>query len=71
MKWIAELPSTNLRILMTLVLVFATGVKVVWPTVVAWEPTWEWLTFLCVMAGLDITQYTAKRVTSFPPPPPS
>ena len=67
--WLATLPTTNLRILMTLILAFATGVKVVWPSTPAWEPSWEWLGFLCVWAGLDVVQYTSKRLTEFKPTP--
>jgi hypothetical protein len=65
MKWVAELPTTNLRILLTLVMAAATAGRVMWTGLV---PSWEWLAFLCIWAGLDITQYSAKRLTTFPPP---
>lgn len=61
-NWIGKLPTTNLRILLTLVMAAATGVRVVGT---GETPSWEWLAFLCVWAGLDITQFTAKRVTTF------
>lgn len=63
--WIATLPTTNLRILLSLVMAAGTGGKVM---VTTWEPTWEWLAFLCVWAGLDVAQFTAKRITHTPPP---
>jgi hypothetical protein len=66
LAWIAILPTTNLRILLTLIMAAATAGRVVWT---GETPTWEWLAFLCVWAGLDITQFTAKRVTTFQPGP--
>jgi len=65
-NWISTLPTTNLRILLTLVMALATSVRVVGS---GWAPSWEWLAFLCVWAGLDVAQYTAKRITNYPPTP--
>lgn len=58
--WLVEFPSTNGRILLSLGLALATGVKVIgWN----WEPPTEWLIFLTVWAGLDVSQFLVKRVT--------
>lgn len=58
--WLAELPSTNVRILATICLAIATGVKVIgWE----WEPPIEWLGFLTLWAGLDVGQFWIKRKT--------
>jgi hypothetical protein len=54
------MPSTNLRILVTLILAIATGVKVL---ATGWNPHVEWLGFLSLWAGLDVAQYFAKRKT--------
>jgi hypothetical protein len=59
--FLAKLPSTNARIAMTLVLAFGTGVKY-WVST-TWEPSWEWLSFLVLWAGLDVAQFATKRTT--------
>lgn len=61
--WIAEMPSTNVRIGVTMVLALATGCKVI---AVDWSPPFEWLGFLSLWAGLDVAQFWAKRVTHQP-----
>lgn len=54
------LPTTNLRILTSLILAMATGVRVL----VSWTaPPVEWLVFLAAMMGLDVVQFAAKRLT--------
>lgn len=78
MKWIGNLPTTQSRVVVTLLLVVATAVRYF---VGSWAPSVEWLGFLIVMSGLDATQYTAKRLTDAtyvaakqtgtPPTPPS
>lgn len=60
MKWLATFPSTNGRIVLSLVMAAGTCVKVL---VTGWEPTWEWLVFLTAWAGLDVVQFTQKRKT--------
>lgn len=55
-----ELPTTNLRILVSLALVVATAVKVL----ITWQsPPTEWLIFLGSMLGLDTLHFAAKRAT--------
>ncbi|GIW89947.1 MAG: hypothetical protein KatS3mg109_1978 [Pirellulaceae bacterium] len=59
-QWLAQLPTTNTRILVSLVLALATGARVV---ATGWEPPLSWLGFLLAMMGLDVAQFTAKRLT--------
>jgi len=59
--WLAKLPSTNARIAMTLLLGLGTGVKY-WASA-NWEPSWEWLSFLVLWAGLDVAHFATKRTT--------
>lgn len=62
--WLGAVPTTNLRIVATIVLILATGVA----TIVRWTPPpLEWLTFLAISAGLDVAQFHSKRVTTFTP----
>ncbi|GIW90780.1 MAG: hypothetical protein KatS3mg109_1350 [Pirellulaceae bacterium] len=60
MRWLSELPTTNTRIAVSLVLALATGGRVV---ATGWEPPIAWLGFLLAMMGLDVAQFTAKRLT--------
>lgn len=58
--WLARLPSTNARIVVSLILATATGVRVL----ITWTaPPWEWLLFLGTMMGLDLAQFSVKRRT--------
>jgi len=57
----AELPTTNIRILVTLGMFIATGAKYLITS--NWEPSNEWLIFLCVMAGVDAVQHIGKRLS--------
>lgn len=59
-RWIASMPSTNLRILCSMVMALGTGARVI---ALGWEPNYEWLGFLVLWAGLDITQFGVKRTT--------
>ncbi len=62
--WLAALPTTNLRILVTILLIAATGVV----CLVRWAaPPVEWLSFLLLSAGLDVAQFHSKRLTQFTP----
>jgi len=61
--WVADMPSTNVRIAMTIVLIFGTGCKVI---ATGWTPSLEWLGFLLAMAGVDTAQFWAKRATYKP-----
>lgn len=73
-KWLAELPSTNGRIAVTLFIALATTARYLASglppgPVPAWEPSWEWLIFIAAMAGLDVAQFAFKRNTYAPSPP--
>lgn len=76
MSRIASLPSTNLRIFVTIGLTVATGAVYLILAVKSkalggesWTPAWEWLTFLVANSGLDAVQFTAKRMTQKTEPP--
>ena len=63
-RWIAAMPSTNVRISVSLVLSFGTGMRVIWT---GWAPPGEWLMFLAGMAAIDAGQFIGKRVTQSKP----
>jgi hypothetical protein len=72
-NWVATAPTTNLRILVTLLLVVGTAIRY-WISglfgaegVELWEPTWEWLIFLATMSGIDALQHYGKRKTAWHP----
>ena len=67
-----NLPTTQVRISVTLLCVIATALRYVLSEqhVLAnglvqsfWEPSWQWLGFLVAMSGLDAAQYLGKRTT--------
>jgi hypothetical protein len=58
---IGELPTTQIRVLVTTGLAVATTIKYLSSD--TWVPDAAWLVFLGGMAGLDVAQWTAKRVT--------
>ena len=58
--WLNEMPSTNLRIFVTIVLALATGTRVI---ASMWAPPDSWLWFLTAWAGIDVVQFFAKRAT--------
>lgn len=60
MKWLRTLPTTQIRVLVTLVVVLATATRYLSD---GWVPADSWLVFLGAMSGLDIAQFAAKRVT--------
>jgi hypothetical protein len=63
--WLATVPSTNARIVVTLGVVIGTAVRFWWKGAPSgWE---AWLTFLAAMSGLDATQFYAKRKTQHAP----
>jgi hypothetical protein len=66
-RWLADFPSTNGRIFMTLGVFLGTAVRY-W-TSETWKPSYEWLAFLIVMAGLDVAQFAKKRETYVAAPP--
>lgn len=63
MKWLERMPMTNTRIAITILIVIGTAVRY-WYTGVA--PDGEWLAFLAVMSGLDVTAALGKRATNKP-----
>jgi len=63
LDWLGKLPSTNARIVVSLLLAIGTGVKYWTARPDGWEPCIPWLAFLISMMGLDVAQYAAKRVT--------
>lgn len=70
MTRIGMLPTTNTRILVTLGLIAATGVVYLFLAIKfalvggkEWTPAYEWLGFLLLSAGLDVTQFHSKRST--------
>jgi hypothetical protein len=70
--WLSKFPTTNGRIVFTLVLVLVTAIRYLVfgvpmkiganniPIVDGWG---YWLLFLAGMAGLDVAQFAAKRAT--------
>jgi hypothetical protein len=64
LTWLARLPTTQARVAVTLSCVVATTARYL---AGGWEPSWDWLTFLAVMSGLDLTQFAVKRRTEFAP----
>ena len=66
-KWLADFPSTNGRIFVTIGLSVGTAVRY-W-TSETWKPSYEWLAFLVVMSGLDVVQFGKKRDTFQAQPP--
>ena len=68
-KLVSDAPTTNLRLLSTLLLTIGTAVRY-WAASGApegWSPSWEWLAFLAAMAGIDVMQHYNKRRTSWRP----
>lgn len=75
--WLGKLPSTNFRIQWTMVVVLGTAIRywtadTTWTAwrlsmhLGAWEPSYEWLAFMAVMAGIDSWQFAKKRDTVKP-----
>ena len=59
---LAALPSTNVRIFVTLVVFLATALRYLTATD-GWTPSLEWVGLLLGMAGVDAAQFLAKRRT--------
>lgn len=60
MRLIAQFPSTNGRIVVSILLLVATGVRVL----ASWTaPPTEWLVFLTACLGIDVAQFGIKRWT--------
>jgi hypothetical protein len=68
LSFLERVPTTKIRILVTVFLILGTGVVYlhfachnILPTgCVNWEPSSNWYIFLSALAGVDITQYAAK-----------
>lgn len=64
--WLSEFPSTNGRIVATILVMWATATRYLLSGlfgIVTWEPSYYWLGFLGLTMGLDVTQYIGKRAT--------
>jgi len=61
MAFLGDLPTTQARVLITLIVVLGTAAKYFLSE--TWEPSYEWLAFLLVMSGLDAAQFFGKRKT--------
>lgn len=70
-----HLPTTRIRVLVTICLITATGITYLMHACDArivetlacgagWEPSVNWLIFLSALAGVDVTQYFAKSMTA-------
>jgi hypothetical protein len=67
--WLSRLPSTNARIAATIFCMLGTAFRYWWTAggPGQWEPSYEWLAFLAVMAGIDTAQFNVKRKTQHVP----
>ena len=77
MKWLATLPTTNFRIFVSIMLAIV-FVLVVLAGIVAGKitgtndgPLYTVGGFLLIMMGLDVTQFSVKRLTHQPTEPPN
>lgn len=60
MKRLSDFPTTESRVIVTLLVFVATAVGYIAGWVV---PSTEWLGFLAIMSGLDAAQFYGKRKT--------
>jgi hypothetical protein len=60
---VANMNTTNVRILFTILVFGATALRYLTATD-GWEPSLEWLGMLLGMAGIDAAQWLGKRKTS-------
>jgi hypothetical protein len=68
---LGKVPTTQARILVTLFLGVGTAVRYWLADPNGWAPSWEWLGFLSVWAGIDAAQFYGKRVTHQAPATPA
>lgn len=63
--WIGKLPTMQARVCVTLGAVIITTLRYALGAWVlpAWAPSYEWLAFLALMSGLDLTTFKVKRAT--------
>lgn len=69
-RWLGKFPSTNGRIVATIVAMLGTALRYWWTSggPAQWEPSATWLAFLATMAGIDTAQFNVKRKTHAVPP---
>jgi len=60
-EWLGQVPTTNLRICVTLVVFLGTAVRYL--TSQTWAPSLEWVGFLVAMSGVDSLTFIGKRKT--------
>lgn len=68
--FLAQLPTTNLRLAATVLLIVLTGLTVIVTRFLdhAWTaPAEAWLGFLLLLAGVDTTHFFLKRKTTWQP----
>lgn len=80
LKWLDTIPTTPLRIVVTVLLTIATAFRfLIWgvpahivkgagpniPDTAIIDGWGYWLLFLCVMAGIDVAQYIGRRVSDY------
>lgn len=70
--FLEKLPTTKIRILVTVLLIGGTGFVYLYfachntypnGTCINWEPSSNWYIFLSALAGVDVTQFAAKSLT--------
>ena len=61
---LATLPTTNVRIFVTLVVFLATAFRYLTARD-GWTPSLEWAGLLVGMAGIDVAQFHSKRRTEY------
>jgi hypothetical protein len=62
---LSRVNTTNFRAMVTIGLIAWTGIRYLTATD-QWVPTRDWLAFLLLSAGVDVTQWYAKRRTFDP-----
>lgn len=68
-EWLGRVPTTNLRICVTLLVFLATAARYL--SSATWSPSLEWVGFITAMSGLDGLTFVAKRKTQHPTSPPT
>ena len=63
-KKLSNLPTTNARIAVTIVIWAMVAIRAMFSV---WEPSWELLTAIVAMSGMDTLQFGMKRHTQHKP----
>jgi hypothetical protein len=66
LDYVATMPTTNVRIVVTIGLIILTGIRYLVAGPPPGEVFEEWLMFLGVLAGIDVGHFGIKRVTTKP-----